>query len=462
MTSKEQSCYVYITLPGQTEAVTAARFVLTTQHDAPLGRLVYSKRYMERSDAIELDPVELKLSLKTYETTSMRGVFGSLRDAGADYWGRLLIERYSGQNLPLSEIDYLLESPDDRAGALGFGRNPNPPASTKLYNKTLQLDVIQKAFDAIARGDKVEPPEHMLISAFQTSMGGARPKTVVEHKNSLWLAKFNRPDDLWNFARVEHALLNLAKRCGITVANSTIVSINGREVLLVERFDREKVKEGYLRSRMISALTVLRSDENDRHKWSYISLVEELRRICDQPNKNAAELFRRMCFNALVSNTDDHPRNHAFCAKERKWMLSPAYDLTPSPSHSHERVLAMICGDKGRIANYDNLISQHARFCLDKENALQIIHDIENTIRQTWFATMRESGVIEKDCEMISTAFVCERRSKSAPPRILGNIMPPIQTVEKVGVQSEYICNCQKSCFGGRKESASDCQRARS
>lgn len=179
-----------------------------------------------------------------------------------------------------------------------------------------------------------------------TSMGGARPKAVVEDDNGLWITKFNRPEDKWNHARTEHAMLVLARACGIESAESRIVAVGGRDVLLVKRFDREQTKGGYLRARMISGLTLLRTEDTHLHRnrWSYVLMVEELRRICPNPKEDAAELFRRMTFNALISNTDDHPRNHAAIAKDKDWRLSPAYDLTPSmPISKERRGLALTC-----------------------------------------------------------------------------------------------------------------------
>ena len=149
----------------------------------------------------------------------------------------------------------------------------------------------------------------------------------------LWIAKFNRADDRWNYARVEHAMLVLAKKCGISAAESRVVQVGGKDVLLVRRFDRFKTENGYARARMISGLTLLQADENERDRWSYISLAEEIRRLVANPSRDAPELFRRMCFNALISNIDDHPRNHALIAKEREWNLSPAYDLDALACH---------------------------------------------------------------------------------------------------------------------------------
>jgi serine/threonine-protein kinase HipA len=114
-----------------------------------------------------------------------------------------------------------------------------------------------------------------------------------------------------------------------------------------------------------------------------------------------------MCFNALISNTDDHPRNHAMIAKEKPWRLSPAYDLTPMPHVSLERRdLALICGDQGRIINSKNLLSQARRFLLEKGDAERILAEMRTRVETTWYATARREGVSEADCERIASAFV--------------------------------------------------------
>lgn len=179
-------------------------------------------------------------------------------------------------------------------------------------------------------------------------MGGARPKAVVEDDGRLWIAKFNRRDDPFNHARVEHAMLVLARECGLSVAESRITQIARRDVLLVKRFDREPHQDGYRRARMLSALTLLRTGDShqDRERWSYVLLAEELRRLSHRPQADVQELFKRMTFNALVSNTDDHPRNHAVIAHDQNFRLSPAYDLVPFPLASVERRdLALTAGD---------------------------------------------------------------------------------------------------------------------
>lgn len=410
--SRSTECFVYITLPGAREAVTAGRFVLeqTPSGDA-LGRFVYGRSYLGNPAALEIDPIELKLSDQTYETVRMNGVFGALRDAGPDSWGRRVIEKHAGKANP-GELDYLLESPDDRAGALGFGEKVTPPAPRRKFNQTLDLVHLQQTAEAVVLNELPSDPNSAQVQdllLLGTSMGGARPKAVIQDQGELWIAKFARPDDRWNCERVEHAMLQLARRCGIKTADSRIEAFAGKDVLLVKRFDRYGAAEGYTRSRMISGLTVLRADDSvsNRDRWSYILLAEEMRRLVDQPKRDTRELFRRIVFNALISNLDDHPRNHALIAPARQWSLSPAYDLTPAPQMGQDRRdLAMVCGDQGRFANATNILSQHARFLLEREDAQKIIADMTEQVAGTWYDTVRECGVTVQDAEAIRSAFV--------------------------------------------------------
>jgi serine/threonine-protein kinase HipA len=230
----------------------------------PIGRFVYGRSYLQRPQAVPIDPVERKLRKTTYRTTALQGVFGALRDAGPDYWGRRVIEKHAGKP-ELGELDYLPYAPDDRAGALGFGLGPEPPAPRRNFNRTLDLDKLLDIADAIvadedpAQGSETNQVEDLMLIG--TSMGGARPKAVIEDDDGLWIAKFNRPDDKWNHARTEHAMLALARVCGIESSVSRVITVGRRDVLLVKRFDREKTDDGYLRARMISGVTVLRIGE---------------------------------------------------------------------------------------------------------------------------------------------------------------------------------------------------------
>ena len=412
MTSNTE-CFVYITLPGQTAFTTAGKFaVATNRHGVAVGKFVYGRRYRENDHAVPIDPIDLKVTDTTYQTTALKGLFGALRDSSPDYWGRRVIEKYAGTTA-LTELDYLLHSPDDRAGALGFGLNAEPPAPLRAYNRTMDLEKLQQIADAII-ADKDIPQNdpdaqqvHELLGG--TSMGGARPKAVVEDENGLWVAKFNRQDDKWDFAKIERAMLLLAQECGIETAVCKRTTIGDRQALLVKRFDREKADDGYRRARMLSALTLLRAEENERDKWSYVVLAEELRRLSSRPKEDAPELFRRMVFNALISNDDDHPRNHAVIALNQQWRLSPAYDLTPStPVSTQHRDLALACGDHGRAAKARNLLTQCERFHVKPDEAKQLIDNMKQVVAVRWRPIARNEGVSEQDCERISTAFVYE------------------------------------------------------
>jgi len=421
MATAEQECFVYVVLPGQTRFVTAGRFALRSNRSGDsVGSFVYGRSYRQRVDAIELDPVELRLVAEQFQTARMGGFFGALRDALPDFWGRQVIARKAG--LPVvSDFELLLLGPDDRAGALGFGRSVEPPAAQRRFNRTLDLSWIQQAAEAILT-DSAGSAEvleqtpsglgqvEQLLLAGGTSLGGARPKATVEDDQILWLAKFPRPDDRWNQPRVEYATLELARRCGIQVPECRLKSVGNRDVLLVRRFDRDWAGGGYQRHRMASALTLLQSDESptDRGRWSYLLLADELRRASSQAAEDLRELFARICFNAAVSNTDDHPRNHALLARGRNWRLSPAYDLTPGAMRTEtQRLLAMACGSDGnRWANRSVILSGAGRFLLSQQDAATLFDRIHQTVGSQWRRCYRQMGVSEQDCERLAGSFL--------------------------------------------------------
>ena len=426
MTS-DRECYVFVALPGRAEFVVAGRFRVSAAPDgATLGEFVYGRSYLERADAVELDPVELRLAPRVYTTGRMDGFFGAIRDAMPDYWGRLLLEKRR-RRARLEEFDYLMEGSDDRAGALGFGATLDPPQPWLRFKGVPDLGKLQEAADAVLAGERAAPTmvttrAHELLLP-GTSMGGARPKIVVEDNRTLWLAKFGRREDRWNVPRVEQATIELGRACGLDVATSRVERVGDRDVLLVKRFDRQWQPNvgdrtdderdtdpgGYVRSRMVSALTLLRATDtvSDRHRWSYLGLADEIRRASAHPRDDLRELFARMCFNAAVSNLDDHPRNHAMVAHGREWRLAPAYDLNPEPAVSIERRdLAMICGSQGRWANRANLLGSAGRFLLRSDEADAIFERVAGTIRSSWQATMRRCGVSAQDRDAMRPAIL--------------------------------------------------------
>ncbi len=422
MTS-EREAYIYIQIPGTLETVPAALVRVQTLPDGTLiGRFRYGDRYLQRQEAVALDPFRLPLGKTVYEFTQLKGIPGAVRDAGPDAWGRRVIEhKLERSAADLQEIDYLLHGPQDGAGYLSFGLKAEPPAPKRQYNRTHQLAELIAATQAIEEGRPVAA--HVLERLDPgTSMGGARPKATIEDAQTLWVGKFPAKDDRCNLQRIEFATLDLARRCGLNVTQARLQTVGDGDVLMLQRFDREycetRTDKGYLRFGLVSGLTVLDCGDSplDRERWSYPLLADNLRRWSDKPEADCAELFRRMVFNAAVTNNDDHPRNHAMLHRQKGWRLSPAYDLVPAPVVSLERRdLALTVGNYGRTASIYNLLSQVGRFGLSAEEARAEIDRLVGVVRQ-WRETFFACGVSAPDMDYIAPAilpecFFFERRS---------------------------------------------------
>ena len=247
-----------------------------------------------------------------------------------------------------------------------------------------------------------------------TSMGGARPKATIEDEQNLWLGKFPAKDDRFNLQRVEFATLDLARRCGLTVTQARLQAVGDNDVLMLQRLDRQYydngTDNGYLRFGLVSGLTVLDSGDShlERERWSNPLLADNLRRWSDKPEADCAELFRRMVFNAAVTNNDDHPRNHALLRRQKGWRLSPAYDLVPSPVISQERRdLALTVGDYGRTASIYNLLSLVGRFGLSESEARAEINRMIEVLRN-WREIFFACGVSARDVDVIAPALLPE------------------------------------------------------
>ena len=405
MTSERQA-YVYIQLPGTLETVPAALLRVQTLPDGTqIGRFRYGERYLQRSDAVALDPFLLPLDKTVYEFTRLMGIPGAVRDAGPDAWGRRVIEHQLERSAAdLQEIDYLLHGPQDGAGYLSFGLKAQPPAPRRHYNRTHQLTELIAATQAIEEGRPLAA--HVLEQLDPgTSLGGARPKATIEDAQCLWLGKFPARQDRFNLQRVEFATLELARRCGLNVAQARLQTVGDADVLMLQRFDRDYTDQDYLRFGLVSGLTVLDCGDShlERERWS------------DKPQADCAELFARMVFNAAVTNDDDHPRNHALLRRQKGWRLSPASDLVPAPVVSLERRdLALTVGSYGRTASIYNLISQAGHFGLSAQEARAQIDRIVAVVRQ-WREIFFACAVSAQDVDYIAAAilpacFFFERR----------------------------------------------------
>ncbi|CAN5418451.1 type II toxin-antitoxin system HipA family toxin [soil metagenome] len=416
-----KECYVYLQMPNSMDVVTCGRFQHTPMsRDEGVGRFTYGRSYLARADAVPLDPYNLPLREGWRETARLGGAFGAIRDAAPDAWGSRVIERALGR-VDLTILDYLLHSPEDRAGALSFGLGTVPPAPVRPFNRAIQLPELLEAasaLEAVEAGEQISTRLQNqlanLLDLTSIGLGGARPKNVVEDDEGLWVAKFPSRSDRWNNASVEGAMLSLAAQCGIRVPPIRIETVGTKRVLFVKRFDRTLVASApsqpnrYWRSRMVSALTVLNAEDTavSAADWSYVLLADELQRWTAKPRDDKRELFRRMVFNALVSNLDDHPRNHALIATGDAFCLSPAYDITPSRTQSPDRRdLAMICGLRGRAATRANLVSQVKRFAMTSEEAHALINEMKAVVASEWENHLRRHAGRSTDADAIRHAF---------------------------------------------------------
>ncbi|MFU8858766.1 MAG: type II toxin-antitoxin system HipA family toxin [Deferrisomatales bacterium] len=400
----ERKLVVFVYLPGETTAVPAGIF---THNDDPIvGSFAYGRRYLERENALAVDPVALPLGPAPRDVTTNGGLYGSFRDAAPDHWGRLVVAAEA--RVPpeaLSEIDYLVAANATRAGNLDFRASPNAPEPALDPPHFAQLPLVTEAAERVEQGEAVE--DHLLRLLRQgSSLGGARPKCTVQWNGALWLAKFPARGDTWNVPRVEYATMALAGRCGIRVPETRLERAGDKDVYLVRRFDREHAGTGWLRRGFFSSLSLMQWDEGDRHLWSYGSIADTMRRYVSATD--IRELFRRMVFHIAVRNTDDHPRNHGFLVEGQRISLSPAYDVVPEVVRTgvgRGFRLAMSVGEQGREATVENALSHAARFGLGKDEAAEVVREVTGTARQ-WEKLFRESGVSERDLGVLAGSFV--------------------------------------------------------
>lgn len=396
---------VFVYLPDQLTAVPAG--ILTYDEQARVGQFSYGRRYRGRGEAVAVDPIALPLHTEAAPGTSLNGgLYGAIRDASPDFWGRLVISTMHRVSITqLDEIDYLKTSNATRVGRLDFRDAPDSPEPTLRAPTFQQLPQLLQAAAAIEARQPVSEDLAQLLEQ-GTTIGGSRPKCTVEIDQALWIAKFPARNDQFNNARVEYATMTLAQNAGIRVPELRIVPVGQRELLLVKRFDRGRVDGGYVRYGYMSSLSLLQIDETDRHLFSYPAIADQMRVIgCSRAE--LSEFFARKVFNICCRNVDDHPRNHAFIARAGQYELSPAYDVTPTataPGVGSEFNLAMNVGEMGRLASIDNARSVYGRFGLTLEQADEIIGRVQGTVAE-WRSHFSKSGVSDADMKIFEPSF---------------------------------------------------------
>jgi serine/threonine-protein kinase HipA len=393
----------------------------------------YGLHYLRRTDALEVDPVSLGIENRQQvlgkRLLPAHGLplFGGIRDAAPDSWGRRVIEaklKVPANSLP--ESQYLLHAGSDRVGALDV-RETIHDGPTKGNSAPHALEYLMDAAERIENGLPI--PAHLeAIFMDGTALGGARPKASVrDAQGVLWLAKFSSHRDAFDVPAIECAALRLAAAAGLTVPPVKVRTLGARKAMLIRRFDRYWAEPGQTpgaeddlmtiqpghgraehRSAFVSGLTLVGCDETESRTKAYTDLAQAIRSHCHPGVIRAdnAELFKRMVYNILVSNDDDHLRNHAFIWDPRLagWRLSPLYDVLPRASHATERFLHLGIGPQGRLATLDNALEAHEMFTLSRATACKMIADIWRVVRE-WKVYFEGFGVAAAEIDKIAPAF---------------------------------------------------------
>lgn len=391
--------YVWIWLPGETSPVVAGRL------EADNGKLLfnYGRSYLERIQASPpaISIYEPELPLISGAITPLPGlsIASCIRDAAPDAWGRrVIINRKLGlrreaiDTSELDELSYLLESGSDRIGALDFQHSP-----TEYIPRVAEHVSMDELMESVERVEKGIPLTAELDQALfhGSSIGGARPKALIEEQGKKYIAKFSSSGDLYDVIKAEFIAMRLAALAGLDVASVTLKRIAHKDVLLVERFDRNLSDKGWQRRSMVSALTILELDDMMARYASYDVLAESIRRRFIQPKATLKELFSRLVFNVLCGNTDDHARNHAAFWDGQHLALTPAYDICPQGRTGNEASQAMRIHGNHNLSQLKTCLEAAHHFLLSRDEARNICDTMLQVIESHWDAVCDEAALSE-------------------------------------------------------------------
>ncbi|MEH6587686.1 MAG: HipA domain-containing protein [Halioglobus sp.] len=403
MTSKTGEAYVWIWLPGQREPVVAGR--LSQEKDQLLFN--YGQSYLRREDAISIYEPELPLKAGRIELLPRMDMPSCIRDGSPDAWGRrVIINHVTGETgdrinqTELGELAYLLLSGSDRIGALDF------QGSSQSYQsrdpRAATLDELQSASERVDQGIPLSPELDQAIN-HGSSIGGARPKANITSKGRKFIAKFSGSTDTYSVVKAEYIAMSLARNVGINVAEVELTQALGKDVLLIERFDRHPTHTGprdapaWCRKSMVSGLTILGIQEMEARYAGYEKLAEHIRYQFTQPRDTLHELYKRMVFNVLVGNTDDHARNHAAFWDGKELTLTPAYDICPQGRTGEEASQAMNISGEKKLSQLGNCLAARAAFQLSEEQAVDIIEHQVRTIAEKYPVVCAAARLSEVD-----------------------------------------------------------------
>ena len=385
--SGAQEAYVWMWLPSETQPVVIGR--LYDAGESPQRYFfTYGRSYLERPNAIPLSPYELPLERGPQEPQGLNRFPCCIRDGGPDAWGRRVLENTFGET-SLTELDYFLLSRSDRIGALDF-----QASSSNYHPRTTAPATMENLLQAAELVEQRQPlpPELEQAALHGSSVGGARPKALIENGQKRFIAKFSTSTDTYDVVRAEFVAMRLAKMCGLDVAEVLLERCMDTVVLLVERFDRVNKTGRLSRKHMLSALSLMLLNEMEARYASYIELADLVRQRFVAPEASLRELFTRISFNILVGNTDDHARNHAAFWDGDSLALTPAYDICPQGRAGGETTQAMdIGGKRGKMSTLDNVRSVCGHFLLSHEDATSLINQQHHIIQESWKSTCDEA-----------------------------------------------------------------------
>ena len=407
MTSKQKNneAFVWIWLPGETKPVVAGKL----ESDNGLIHFNYGKSYLERiGDIPPAIPIyEPELPLKPGILPLLEGLEmpGCIRDAAPDAWGRrVIINKQLGlkgkdtDTIELDELTYLLESGSDRIGALDFQHSPNEYVSRAANNATLEQ--LLESADRVEKGVPLTPELDQALF-HGSSIGGARPKALIEDQGSKYIAKFSSSTDLYSVVKAEYLAMKLATLSGLNVAPVRMVKAAGKDVLLIERFDRTRIGKRWARRSMVSALTMFGLNDMTARYASYKDLAEIIRYRFTEPKKALKELYSRLVFNILCGNTDDHARNHAAFWDGKELTLTPAYDICPQGRTGNEASQAMKITENNNLSQLKVCLEAAHYFLLSQKDGLDICRHMEAIVRKYWDVVCEEAQLSQVDKKLL-------------------------------------------------------------
>ncbi len=405
----DQEALVYLDLNGQAHLV--GRLWSRSSKNRESATFEYDAGWLQHSERFSLEPA-LKLGPGPFHTMADLPMFGAIGDSAPDRWGRTLMrrmerrraEREGSTPRTLSEMDYLLLVDDEvRQGALRFAEHERGPFlrqdESKRVPPLIELPKLLSATERVIE-DKDTDEDLRLLLAPGSSLGGARPKASVKDKSGhLAIAKFPRKDDEYDTVVWEAVAFSLAAKAGIAVPTVDLLKVAIKQILLVRRFDRE----GAIRIPFLSAMSMLGSKDNETR--SYLEIVDALRQHGAAPKADIEALWRRLVFNILISNTDDHLRNHGFLYQGQEgWRLSPAYDLNPVPVDIKPRVLSTAINEDDATASLSLALEVAAYFELDNKRAKEIAAEVARAVSK-WGNEAARLGLSKSEVERMSSAF---------------------------------------------------------